>query len=405
MPRESNTIYPLHTRLPALAPALARLTRLLFDRRSALLAEHLGWTALPTPPSQAASAHLARLRLNSEHGAIDCLFALPPYPALESAALAPSAPWRAALADILLQPWLQRWQQLGLPALSVTALTPLDDHARHTPPPGLGLPALPVAAPPPLDDDAQHATPPCLGLRPRSVAALSPLGQEVQHALPPGLGVQLRAAGAPSPDGAILIITGIDSPLLDALEAVPRPQLDLPAWLGTLPLAGAAVLGARRCTPALLASLRRGDVLLGWRGGVRDSTTLSGITLRWGAPQGLHYRAAAAIAGNTITLDSFPTLSLEPDTMEPDTARHDNATDVAALELPITLEIATMAMPLQQLGALQPGQVLALPLALADARVRMVACGQVIGHGQLIVVGEQLGFQLDMMVHGDDADA
>lgn len=355
MPRESHTIYPLHTRLPALPPSLARLTRLLFDRRSALLAEHLGWTVLPTPPSRAASAHLARLTLNSEHGAIDCLFALPHYPALESAALAPSAQWRAALADILLQPWLQRWRQLGLPALSVAALSPLDDHA--------------------------------------------------QHALPPGLGVQLRAAGAPSPDGASLIITGIGPGLLDALETMQRPQLDLPAWLGTLPLAGAAVLGRRRCTPALLATLRRGDVLLGWRGGVRDSATLAGVTLRWGAPQGLHYRAAAAIAGNAITLDSFPTLSLEPDTMEPDTARHDNATDVAALELPITLEIATMAMPLQQLGALQPGQVLTLPLALTDARVRMVACGQVIGHGQLIVVGEQLGFQLDTMVHGDEPDA
>lgn len=360
MPRDNKTIQPLHTRLPALTPSLARLTCLLFDQRGAVLAEHLSWSLAPAPAGQALPTDAARLRLQSEHGGLDCEFALAPHPALESAALAPSGQWRAALADALLQPWLQRWQQLGLPALSVSALSP----------PGA---------------DAGHAATGC--------------------ALATGLALQLRASKAPAPETITLIITDIDAGLLAALEAAPRPQTDLPAWLGTLPLAGAAVIGARRCTPALLATLRRGDVLLGWRGGVGSLATLPGVTLRWGAPQGLHYRAAASIADGAITLDSYPTLSLESDSMEPYTAQDEGATDVAALELPITLEIATMAMPLQQLGAMQPGQVLALPLALADARVRMVACGQVIGHGTLVVVGEQLGFQLGAMVHGNDADA
>ena len=81
------------------------------------------------------------------------------------------------------------------------------------------------------------------------------------------------------------------------------------------------------------------------------------------------------------------------------------ATDVAALELPVTLEVATLALPLQQIGALQPGQVLELPLALADARVRLVACGQTLGHGKLVVVGEQLGFQVSTMANQDEPDA
>ena len=80
-------------------------------------------------------------------------------------------------------------------------------------------------------------------------------------------------------------------------------------------------------------------------------------------------------------------------------------TDVAALELPVTLEIVTLAMPLQQIGALQPGQVLELPLALADARVRLVVCGQTLGHGKLVVVGEQLGFQVSTLVNQDEPDA
>jgi type III secretion protein Q len=115
-------------------------------------------------------------------------------------------------------------------------------------------------------------------------------------------------------------------------------------------------------------------------------------------------RAGAAIADGCIILDTPPTPYLESSLMDPHSTG-DAPTDLGALELPVTLEIVTLAMPLQQIGMMQPGQVLELPLSLADARVRMVACGQTLGHGTLVAIGEQLGFQISAMVNADDPGA
>jgi len=343
MPRDDQSIAPLHTRLPTLTPALARLTRVLFARAAGALATHLACRIVPLEAG-AAPARPACLHLASAHGGLRCLIDLHDHPALESAALAPADDERAALADALLQPCRDALAQLGLPALAVTAL--------------------------PADAD---------------------MGQS-------GVALQLCLDDGTA---TTLVVTDIAPGLLDALEAA-LPPVDMPGWLGTLPLPGAAVLAARRCTPALLASLRAGDVLLGWRGGVAGYDRLDRVTLRWGAAAGRHFSAAAAIDGAAVTLATSPNHCPE----FPDMDHMDHpVTDIAALELPVTLEIVTLAMPLQQIGALQPGQVLELPLALADARVRMVACGQTLGHGKLVVVGEQLGFQVSTMVNHDEPDA
>jgi type III secretion protein Q len=349
MPRDSKHIAPLHPRLPLLTPSLARLTRVLFTPAAAALAAPAGWRIVPLAQGSApAPAQPACLQLHSAHGGLRCVIDLAAHPALESAALAAAGHWRAALADALLRPCWTVLTRLGLPALSVAAL--LTD----------------------ADATAHHA----------------------------GVALQLRADDdAPAPT---LFITDIDAGLLDALEAALPPQAGLPDWLEALPLGGSAVLAARRATTALLASLRAGDVLLGWRGGMAGSAQLDRVTLRWGAARGRHVGAVAAIAGRAVTLATSPTLCLESHPM--DHTEHP-VTDVAALELPVTLEIVTLAMPLQQIGALLPGQVLELPLALADTRVRLVACGQTLGHGKLVVVGEQLGFQVTTMVHQDEPDA
>ena len=350
MLRDDNCIAPLHSRLPALTPALARLTRVLFARAADQLAARLACRIVPLDAG-GAPARPGCLHLQGAHGGLRCLIDLHDHPALESAALVPADDERAALADALLQPCRDALAQLGLPALAVTALL--------------------------ADADMPQA------------------------------GVALRLC---LDDGvaATLVVTDIDAGLVDALEAALPPgglSTSLPAWLGTLPLPGAAVLAARRCTPALLASLRDGDVLLGWRGGVAGRDRLDRVTLRWGAPRGRHFGAAAAIDGSAVTLTTSPNLCLESSHMDQMDHMDHPATDVAALELPVTLEIVTLAMPLQQIGALQPGQVLELPLALADARVRLVVCGQTLGHGKLVVVGEQLGFQVSTLVNQDEPDA
>jgi type III secretion protein Q len=346
MPRDDKSIAPLHSRLPALTPALARLTRVLFTRAADQLAARRACRIVPLD----AGGTLARpgcLHLQGAHGGLRCLIDLHDHPALESAALVPADDERAALADALLQPCRDALAQLGLPALSATALLADADMPRA----GVALQLC-------LDADV----------------------------------------------AATLIVTDIDPGLLDALEAALSPG-GLPGWLGTLPLPGAAVLAARRCTPALLASLRDGDVLLGWRAGVAGRDRLDRVILRWGATRGRHFSAAAAIDGSAVTLATSPNLCQESPHMDQMDHMDHPATDVAALELPVTLEIVTLAMPLQQIGTLQPGHVLELPLALADARVRLVACGQTLGHGKLVVVGEQLGFQVSTMVNQHEPDA
>lgn len=362
MPRDSKTIQPLRARVASLAAPLARLTRCLFERRGAALAAGLGVTITPPPATPAAPMHNpASLRLRGAHGEIGCVIDLCGHPALACAALAPSAGWRAALADALLQPWLTLLHEQGLPALSVAALLPLNG------------------------------------------------GDAMEHAPAAGLALRLRHedSGGDGEDdgGTTVVVTDIDAALVAALEAAPRPPVDLPDWLVALPLAGAAVLGARRCRAQVLASLREGDVLLGWRAGLAAGLAdLPYIALRWGAPQGLHYRADADIVDGAIILASSPTLIMESSHMD-HTPNAGAPTELGALELPVTLEIVTLAMPLQQIGMMQPGQVLELPLSLADVRVRMVACGQTLGHGTLVVVGEQLGFQISDMVNADEPDA
>lgn len=362
MPRDSKTIQPLRARLASLAAPQARLSRYLFERGADALAAQLGvaLAPLPAPAGVGALRRPASLQLHSAHGGLSCVIDLGDHPALECAALAPSGGRRAALADALLQPWFALLRELGLPALSATALLPLTD-----------------------------------------------TGDAMDQALASGLALRLAHGDDDGDDGdaTTLVVTDIDPALLAALEAVPRPPLPLPRWLAALPLAGAAVLGARRCRADLLSSLRAGDVLLGWRGGVTGALdALPGVTLRWGAPRGLHLRAGAAIADGLIILDTPPTPYLESSLMDPHSTA-DAPTDLGALELPVTLEIVTLAMPLQQIGMMQPGQVLELPLSLADARVRMVACGQTLGHGTLVAIGEQLGFQISAMVNADDAGA
>ena len=362
MPRDSKTIQPLRARVASLAAPLARLTRCLFERRGAALAAGLGIaiTPLPAPPGVATLKSPASLLLHSAHGDLSCVIDLSGHPALECAALAPSGRWRASLADALLQPWLALLHQHGLPALSVSALLPLKDS-----------------------------------------------GDAMDQALAAGLALRLRHEDEDEDedDDTIVVVTDIDTGLVAALEAAPRPPARLPDWLGALPLAGGAVLGARRCRAQVLSSLREGDVLLGWRAGLASGLgDLSDITLRWGAPQGLHYRADADVVDGAIILASSPTLILDSSNMD-HTTNAAAPTDLGALELPVTLEIVTLAMPLQQIGMMQPGQVLELPLSLADARVRMVACGQTLGHGTLVVVGEQLGFQISAMVNADEPGA
>ena len=182
-----------------------------------------------------------------------------------------------------------------------------------------------------------------------------------------------------------------------------------PAEIAKLQMPGRARIAQRLCAPSLLRSLRPGDVLLGWLPSHTpfDQGSLQNVGMHWGSPRGLQYVAKARIERATVTIESEPTLYIESESMNTQFVADENApaTDIAELELPVNLEIATMVLPVEQISSLQPGHVMELPIAIADAQIRLVSYGQTLGYGQLVTVGENFGFQISRMAKQHDADA
>lgn len=77
----------------------------------------------------------------------------------------------------------------------------------------------------------------------------------------------------------------------------------------------------------------------------------------------------------------------------------DEPTRIGELELPVQFEIDTVSLPIDQLSALEPGYVIELPVAVTDARLRLVVHGQTVGYGELVAVGEHLGVRIIRMAH------
>ena len=80
----------------------------------------------------------------------------------------------------------------------------------------------------------------------------------------------------------------------------------------------------------------------------------------------------------------------------------DDIGDLGTLEVPVRFEVETTAVPLRELQTMGPGSVVALATPLASAHLRLVACGRVVGHAELVAVGERLGARIIRMAACDD---
>ncbi|AVQ05608.1 TPA: type III secretion system cytoplasmic ring protein SctQ [Xanthomonas vasicola pv. zeae] len=180
-------------------------------------------------------------------------------------------------------------------------------------------------------------------------------------------------------------ITGLASPV------------QLPAWLASLRVTTRLRIGKRTASAALLQSLRPGDVLLH---GITSAPIHNGEVL-WGLSGGEVLRAPVRLNLQQMILEDIPTMQhdiTEPEALLP-------STDVAALELPVQLEVDQLALPLSVLSGLQPGQILELSVPIDQADIRLVVYGQTIGTGRLLAVGEHLGVQILSMSESTHADA
>jgi len=77
---------------------------------------------------------------------------------------------------------------------------------------------------------------------------------------------------------------------------------------------------------------------------------------------------------------------------------------LGALELPVRFELETVSVSLSDLEAIQPGYVIELAMPVADASLRLVSCGHLIGHADLVSVSGRLAARITRLVARDDAD-
>jgi type III secretion protein Q len=93
-----------------------------------------------------------------------------------------------------------------------------------------------------------------------------------------------------------------------------------------------------------------------------------------------------------VTLSEAPTLDHEPSAAMPFSAEA-----IGGLNVPVSFEIDSARVSLDDLAAFDAGSVITLDAPLQDALVRLVCFGQVVGTGRLVAVGDCLGVRVERM--------
>jgi type III secretion protein Q len=356
---------PIGNRLRSYPAALASLSRGLFDARSTMrtAARAAGIELRALPAASLSFKRAATLRLDSAYGAVTALVDLAGHPALEMIALDSDRQRRTALANLWLAPLLEKLAANGYPQPTVAELT---------------------------------------------LTGESTLAQ--------GLAFEFRHASADTCLGVadLAVITDLPLALASLLERQWLTVFNTTQALPALSLPTHLRLRSRNCSQALLASLRSGDILLGWqpRGNYVRGAPIDNVALRWGVSNGWCAAALASVAAHTITLENKPmTTTYNLDNDQPadleaaDTAEPAAQIDVGQLEIPVHLEIVTLNLPIAQIAALEPGCILELPVPVDDAQIRLVSHGQVLAFGELVAVGGQLGLQIHRMAERNERNS
>lgn len=345
--------------LPSIDPALARLTRLLcdgrFEARLRQVCDLTGWQIdLDTPERHPHGTCWLDLQCDGGRASIGLDSAQ--YPALAAAAGdAPggddaAAPLRCAVAGLLLTPLIDALEKFGAPGVSVAAVGRRAPHA----------PSLVV--------------------------------RFVHH----GRRLECR-------------LGHVERGWLDLIERqLGMHRVPFTQRVSEIRVPGYLLVGEKRLSIHTLNRLRAGDVVL--RAAAPALHTLNtgeavpDLELRWG-PAGSHpFVARATLDGTHLVINTDPTMTYRNDRAEAGAIDADASTSIDELDLPVKFEIETVTLPLVQLSALRAGYVLELKSTLRDARVRLVSYGQLIGIGEMVTVGEQLGVRVIEMFGSHDAD-
>lgn len=154
-------------------------------------------------------------------------------------------------------------------------------------------------------------------------------------------------------------------------------------------------IASGKWSTSVLLSLEAGDVLL--VGEAHGAGEMDG-RLFCGSTAGRHWTCTVHIVKEKVTMTS------EFDNVDGDIAIDLSAPamekNIAELEVPVHFEVDSAALSLAQLSSLRPGYVINLSLPVDQAEIRLVACGQIVGRGKLVVIGDCLGVQIEHIVNG-----
>ena len=199
--------------------------------------------------------------------------------------------------------------------------------------------------------------------------------------------------------------------VLERLETLPLRAR--PAWAGGCAVSCRLEVGSMRLTPGELASLVCGDVLL------PERWTPDTPLLRPAGGVALVCRLAAGeltVVGPepAVPDDSLPTSKPVEVSMSEPAAEHSETTDaggqplldaaaLGAMELPVTFELASLQLRVDELAALTPGYTLALGGDIASVPVSIRVGGRLLARGRLVDVGGMPGVQIEALEPAGDA--
>jgi type III secretion protein Q len=172
---------------------------------------------------------------------------------------------------------------------------------------------------------------------------------------------------------------------------------------GALAAGGRVRLATRVLSLPLLQSLAAGDVLL--LPCAAHAAEGRPARVSWGATGARQLTLRCWLHEQTITIEGEPVMSDDCDDTDHSSDGGGCAPvldNLGELDIPLRFELETVAVPLADLEAIQPGYVIELSTPLDMAQLRLVAYGQVIGHAELVVVGDKLGARITRLVTRDE---
>jgi type III secretion protein Q len=197
---------------------------------------------------------------------------------------------------------------------------------------------------------------------------------------------------------ARVAVLDLPAPVHDALLSKARFAGARSAWRARLALSGGVSIADRAYSIEVLGSLRVADVLLlplGQLEGAVGRLRLGGCDGRSLSASG-HVRGSRLVLTEGLHMTNDDSALLAPTETEPDV--------LGDLELPVRFELETVSVPLAELEAFEPGYVIEFAMPVEEARLRLVSCGHVIGHADLVAISGRLGARITRLVARDDAD-